>query len=475
MKARGSITVFLSLVLMVMITVLFTVIEAARINGRRFMAECSSDMALQSVLAEYNTPMLEQFDLFFIDTGYGYDDNAGRLTEHIVEYLNQNLQREEAETLLSFGKYRDLYNLSPGNIEITRQCHAVDMEGEVIERQAVDYMLDRYGLQDLAELKDNYKEANDNGLLSDSLEKKRKENEQDIRNVNTKRKKKRYPINNPADKVNKLRGSRGILSMVVGNKEISNAFISPENYLSGRSYTEGDGFLQGEKRISLTEDLLFQKYLMEKCGNYRNQKENSKLKYEMEYILTGKNSDLANLKSVVERLLAIRESANFIYIMSNKEMQLEAGAMASALSVVLLFPQLQPFIKLSLLIAWSFSESVNDVKILLDGGKVPLFKTEETWHLSLKNALKMKQKNTDQSKNQKGMDYESYLHILLLMESKEKRNIRFMDIVEMDVRQNKGYENFRLDHCVHDFEVNIQIDSIAGQSMELKRLVGYQK
>ena len=67
MKKSGEITVFLALVLSILISLLFTVIQAARTNAMRFQTECVTDMALQSVLAEYNRELLEQYELFFID------------------------------------------------------------------------------------------------------------------------------------------------------------------------------------------------------------------------------------------------------------------------------------------------------------------------------------------------------------------------------------------------------------------------
>ncbi len=51
---KGEITVFLSLVLIVLLSLLFVIIEAAKDNGADFQTECVTDMAMQSALAEYN-------------------------------------------------------------------------------------------------------------------------------------------------------------------------------------------------------------------------------------------------------------------------------------------------------------------------------------------------------------------------------------------------------------------------------------
>lgn len=110
MQANGSITVYLALVLTVLLSVLLTVIEAARTNAIRFQAECVTDMALQSALAEYHREILEQYDLFLTDVSYGTSENGyGLLEAHIWNYLNENLSADEAVT---FGKPKDLLGMS---------------------------------------------------------------------------------------------------------------------------------------------------------------------------------------------------------------------------------------------------------------------------------------------------------------------------------------------------------------------------
>ena len=49
---------------------------------------------------------------------------------------------------------------------------------------------------------------------------------------------------------------------------------------------------------------------------YGKWKETSVLKYQLEYLLSGKESDLENLESVAEQILWIREGINFTYLMS---------------------------------------------------------------------------------------------------------------------------------------------------------------
>lgn len=478
-KQSGEITVFLALVLTVLLSVLFTVIEAARINAIRFQTECVTDMALQSVLAEYNRELLEQYELFFIETGYGTEEAGYILLEqHIKEYMDKNLQPVQG----IFGwNCRDLLQLYPESVTVTEAAGAVDENGAILKRRAIEYMLQKYGLIDLSSIKETGKIVQEKGLLADTMEKKRQQNEAAIDDVDTQvedenGKKKRIPVNNPADAVNSRRGSRGILQLVTDGNEISDAEIDLSEYLSHREYTEKDGFLLEENMSIVGEDLLFQKYLMEKCGNYTRKKEGSRMAYEMEYLLAGKNSDYENLKTIVNELLVLRETANFTYLMTDSAKQEEAEALALTLAAVILFPELKDLIKLSILIAWSYAESVNDVRILLSGGKVALWKESQTWQLSLQNALKL---HLDTSENtagtEQGLSYEAYLHILLAVADKEERNVRFMDVIEMDIRQKAGNEKFHIDHCVDAFSAEIITASEKGHSCLITRTAGYQK
>lgn len=480
-RQRGEITVFLALTLTIMISVLFTVIEAARNNAIQFQSECVADMALQSALAEYNRELLEQYELFFIETGYGSAEAGYILLEqHIQGYMEKNFTA--GQDALGWN-VKDLLMLHPEAVTVSAACGAADENGAVLERKAVDYMLYRYGMTELAGMLTESQRDTENtrahGLLENTMEKKRQQNKRAIDAVDTEvedkdGKKKKIPVNNPADKVNSRRGSAGILKLVTGGRAVSETVISQGEYISHRGYEDKDGFLLGETPVTGMEDLIFQRYLMEKCGNYTKQKADSLLAYQMEYILAGKSSDQENLKAVVNRLLVLRETANFMYIMSDSGKQAEAEALALTLAAVTLFPELKDLIKLSILIAWSYAESVNDVRILLSGGKVPIWKDGSSWKLGLQNAMKL-QLGSESGSSDKGLSYEAYLHILLAVMDKTDRNLRFMDVIEMDIRKTAGNEKFQIDHCIHSFSAELITASAKGNSCLLQRTVGYQK
>lgn len=459
-ELSGEITVFLSLVLVIMISVLFTVIDGARSNAGAFMTECVSDMALQSSLAEYNKGLLDRYDLFFVDMGYGKNESGYILLEnHIKDYMQKNF---EISGVSLTGFVRDLLGMSASDVAVLQSSGAADNSGEVLERAAVDYMLDIVNMYDASKLS-SYIDLSER-LSDDEADRMFDEVNEEL---------KEFGDDNPADQVGKIKSSSSkMLRAVTEGREISRAGINPSLYISSRGVREKNGFICGEQPVGTVDDLLFQKYIMMKCGNYTKIKEGSHLKYQMEYLLKGKDNDQDNLKGVVTTLVIMREASNFAYIMTDDSKQNLAEILAAACSILLLNPELEEVIKMAILLAWSYAESLNDVRILLKGGKVPAIKDEASWELGMMDALAM---NLHGDGNGSGLDYEDYLHIQLVTLGKEKRNLRLMDIMEMDIRKLPGNEGFCMDNCLNAYTVQLMADSSKGSSHMITRTVGFKK
>ena len=122
---------------------------------------------------------------------------------------------------------------------------------------------------------------------------------------------------------------------------------------------------------------------------------------------------MENLKGVVNRLLFIREAANVLYLFTDSQKQSEAEALAIAVAAVTGLPALVELIKISIILAWGYAESVVDVKTLLKGGKVPIMKTSKDWKVSIENLLHFQNVDTGKEENDKGLSYLDYLKIFL--------------------------------------------------------------
>ena len=135
-------------------------------------------------------------------------------------------------------------------------------------------------------------------------------------------------------------------------------------------------------------------------------------------MLCGKNSDQDNLAGTVNRLLALREAANLVYLAKAAQKQGEMEAMAGVIAASFGVPAAMPVVKMALAVCWAFAESILDLRELLDGGKVALFKTAESWQLSLEQLPKLLETGDQSRKNAPGgMEYSDYLRLLLMQKS----------------------------------------------------------
>lgn len=475
---RGEITVFLALILSVMLSIVVGTIEAVRENTIRFQIECAMDIGLYSALAEYNRELLNQYDLFFIDTSYGNKTGNLAYTEsHIQEFMAYNLQPQKD---IIIPKYKDFFGLDIQKVSLLQASLATDNRCEVLKSQAIAYMTDKFGGNILEELLGEIDILQEFDLQED-MTGQREEVQGKIDSYNhtqvevSKDEWKEVEIDNPADVVNRQRGSGVLYEVTQDNAALSGQSIHIKNYVSGRELREGNGLApELASPTGMGKELLFGEYILMKLGNYTQTLSKSHLKYQVEYVLAGKESDLLNLRYTVNRLLVMRETANYTYLLRDGAKQAEAAALASGVSAVLLIPELKELIKQAILFAWAYAESVNDVKILLEKGKVPLMKSKKDWRMSLADLPNYKECLDSGESGSNGLSYQEYLRLLLAFVKQEEKAMRVADIIEMDIRKTQGNGNFCLDFCLDSMEVEALIRSSYGYEYFIKRRAGYE-
>ncbi|MCD7725225.1 MAG: DUF5702 domain-containing protein [Clostridiales bacterium] len=470
-------TVFLALSLTLILSLVFTVIEGARISAIRMKFECAADIGLNSVLAEYHRELLEQYDLLFVDMSYGGGTADISNTEaHLRNYLQNNLQFERNTGVWTA---RDFLNLYPGRVSIKEYSIASDNEGEVLKRQVTDYMSD-YSMGALLEkISAGVDQLNQFGLDTKNIEQERHKYEARIDEIGLPEKEveegvyEEVPLNNPADIANATRSS-GVLNLVLeDSSQISAVKINPEDYISHRFVMQGTGLCQEAAEISgEASELVFEAYLFEKCGYFGQELDKSLLKYQIEYILAGEDTDWENLEQVAKRLLRWREAANVLYILSDSSKVAEAKAMALALTAVALCPELAEPVKYTILFAWAYVESLQDVKTLLSGGRVPVMKTAADWKTGI-NSIKNVRGSLSDDSGGSGLNYKEYLQIMLFLQGSTDRTYRAMDIMEMDIRTTPGNGRFRMDGCFDTYQADLSISSGFGYSYEMTRRYGF--
>lgn len=161
-----------------------------------------------------------------------------------------------------------------------------------------------------------------------------------------------------------------------------------------------------------------------------------------------------------------------LYLLSDSAKMAEAQAMALALTAVILLPELAEPVKYTILFAWAYVESLQDVKTLLGGGRVPIFKTAADWRTGI-NSLKNVRESLSEDSGGNGLNYKEYLQIMIFLQDAGTRTERAMDIIEMDIRRTPGNGRFRLDGCFDAYQAHLEVTSRFGYSYEMTRRYGF--
>lgn len=495
MKSKeGYLTVYLALSLGVILSLILALTETARVSAMRMKIECSADTACTSLLAEYHRQLLEQYDLFYIDTSYGTSTPAyANTTAHLRNYMNYNFSLQGVDTIRN---YRDILKLSVSDASLLFAAIATDDCGIGLKRQAVLYEKDKIGMSFIEKVLKNLQTVTECELESANLQEQRLSAEEELNEL-IKQKEENMPPekrivetengpveievkpeitrDNPADIVNATRGFSVLQLVVKDRNALSYQKITPSNYVTGRMLHKGNGRQEGmEYPESLAENIIFHEYILEKCSRYTETLEKSLLKYQLEYIINGAAGDEENLRGIVNRLLLVREAANALYLLSDSGKQAEIQMLSTILSLVCMLPEAEPLVRYTILFAWAYVESIQDVKALLNKGKIPIMKSSATWKTQLLRLTQYQQYLEDGSSYGEGMSYEDYLRVFLCMTEEDKVTMRLMDIMEMDIRRTAGNDNFRMDGCMDSFEMIAYIKSSYGYEYSIQRKYGYE-
>ena len=473
-RENAYLTVYLTMCLAVLLPLCLTLIDGARRNGAAMEAACAAEVGMQNIFAEYHRELLQQYNLFAIDSSYGTENSGRANTEaHLRDYLDKNLHTDVV--FLSDYLYRDFFELSAGEVEITGVSVLTDGGGAVFRSMAIDAIRNEVGLNLLSDVQQWLETIEVNGLIAADTAQ-GGENLDDVLDDYNGRE---VPISetetafvsivNPVKEIEQKR-RMGILRLVLeSEEELSNKGLDRTGLIESRLQQDAvnRGNMEQQDTDGIWNNILFREYLLKYMGNYREPKESGALAYQIEYLIAGKEYDTDNLRSIATRLCAIREAANVVYLYADKEKSAEITTAATIACGVFLFPELIPVIETAIRFGWAYAESLYDVKTLLAGGKIPLVKDKDSWHCGLMSALKGEVE--DSSGEGKGLSYRDYLRVLLMLTDTDTTTVRAMNMVEADIRLTPGNECFRLDACYSGVEALMEINSGFGYRFEILR------
>ena len=473
----GYLTVFAALLMTVLISLVLVLIEGVRQNAVRLEAEIITDIGLDSIMAEYHREMLAQYNMFWVDTSYGTSyPSPDAVGNHLYRYLEKNCIQDDL--FMQDLWYKDFVGMSVGEARITGVSVASDHGGEVFRRRAVEAIRDDIGIAWLEKITEWITTTEEYGLGNRNIEEEKKEVDDNIQEYDGMEKQLSetewvtVQVNNPTLALEQQR-SAGILKLVLEHPEdISGTGVDLSGLLTARigqgNVNSGNWPLETSQDQDFTDRLFFQEYIMRYGGCFGKEKGKGLLSYQTEYVIAGKPNDTDNLKNVVYRISAFREAANAIYLWSDETKCAEAYTAAAAAASAMLLPEITPLLEASIILGWAYAESLYDVKMLLSGGKVPLLKDADSWHYDISCVFEGVSDEACTANGQ-GLEYQDYLRILLMLTDLDAQTLRFMDIVEMDIRQTPGNGNFRMDGCIDRVKADILINSLYGYSYQFTR------
>ncbi len=486
-RKNGSVTIFLALIMSLMVALVAGCLVSVQQASARVQIANAADIGLYSLFAQYDSCLLEEFQLFYLDGGFQNGElNLGKVYDTVAEYmepvLNQNYQRL---TLESGG--------------ITGYRLATDNQGQSFRDQAIAYMKETLGTQGIQLLLNKVERGSEHVQEQQSTKENAQQgnrledydralenatgNVQEVEGEGATESGGEVeavipvePVENPIDTIREIQ-SMGILELVLSNpSEVSQKQTEVSLLVSNRQLQTGMGIFEGMATETWSSDrILFQEYILQQVGNYTRPVSDGVLSYPLEYIIGKHGSDVENLKSVAHRLLLIREGINFVYLLGDGAKRTQAASLATAISAGLLIPMAESIVEMVLLACWAYGESILDVRELLTGGKVPLIKTAENWQLELENlAQLMGRLDTDRRNDDNGMSYEDYLRVLLYLEHSETQTMKCLDAFELTVRGKEGHEKFRMDSCVDALEIAMDVDANGRKTYQVTRQYSYR-
>lgn len=436
-KISGEITVFLSLIFVLLVSFIGNLVASADLQVGKNRRRAVMDRAVYSAFGEYQRELLEEYELFAIEGSY-----------ETGSYAEENLIRR-----------LDYYGADSLESKLTGIQYLTDSKGQVFFDQVVLYMRNYSGIELAADLLGSSGGWSEQEIKGNESEKTMQDTDEKLENTLAENEVALPEKDNPIATIANVKKSPLLTMIMPKEKSISTKAVSLDAMVSHRPLQTGRGTFQRKNDADTpVSNLLFGEYMMSHFSNaVEEEVPDTALSYEMEYLIAGKESDEKNLESVAKKILGIRMGMNYLYLMTDVEKQGEAEALAATLATLVALPVATELVKQAILAAWSYGESIMDLRSLLAGHKTAVVKTKDTWQLSLGNLTKLgtAEDTSEGSHVEDGISYSEYLRILLFLKEKDACCMRALDLIEQNLQKRKGLGWFQADYCI----TGIQLDS----------------
>ena len=501
-EEKGQITVFLSLLLIVLIGFSFVVVEGISSYSASALGEDAVKNAGENVLANYDRELFNKYHIFFLDPREkNYILSDGK--EDVEQYFSGN----------------SFFNVFCNSLEMTEEVTAVEEDGLYLKHEIREWM--KYRQEE--KVKDTLKQLINN-VKKNNADRKEYQNEAEEETGNIEQSEENKAEKDKGDKVEEETVSQEVQKERTTWKEIKEAlqlltktgilfYVSdhPEQ-LSRKSIPEGNLPSRAKKREQeehKVEEFLFsgsglkgiksmlsvdfsintnstlwtkENYIVpyiEECfldyseegKEEKNDVQEQVLAYEKEYLIKGQPSDLDNLKRVANDILLLRFINNYIFTGRDAEIQSQVNIMASALTGVVGIPQTAKAVQMMLRAALSYGESLLELHTLFEGGEISLTKDRGNWNLELKTMVKQLKEKKAVKKGKHNISYKDYLKVLLFMKGNSTiLCYRMMDIMQENIACKEA--GFLMENCLFSYKWKGSL-SLGTVKMKFEKQVSY--
>ena len=508
---RGQITVFLSLLFLVLMMSFLFIVEGVISYSASSLGEDAVKGAGESIMANYDRELFKNYHLFFLDPRQkDYIVTDGK--EFINQYFSGNsffdiycdsLEVRGEKTAVDedglylkheireWMKYREEKEIAKVLEDIIRNTKKNDGERKECQEEVDSAETDVKKEQDEEVNQETKEEANKKDTESD-LKGDVDKNTDNVENMKSDEKAASEEIEPVSEETLKERSNwkeiketlqllmrTGILFYAAEHLEnLSRQSIPGTNLPSKR--VKSSSFDNEQRLLDKMDELSFSslkgiksllsvdismdgrgtlwtkdRYIIsyiEDCFSFygSSDKKDNALLYEVEYLISGKNSDIDNLKRVANYILLLRFINNYIFTGKDTQMKMQINTMASAITGVMGMPQTMKAVQVLIRMAISYGESLLELHTLFSGGEVPLIKDKTTWNLTLKTMGEQLRNKQIVKKGKKNISYKDYLKLFLLTKGNSRTVCyRMMDIMQENIASKEP--GFLMENCLFSY------------------------
>ncbi len=464
---RGSTTVFMTCVILSMVLVSGFFLEAASGFVARSIGEGTLDLASESLLTEYEKNLKNKYGLL------AFHGEKEKMEEKLKLYGNSTFNKAKIKG--STGKSLNLIRLKMEKTTIDLTGFSLT-EPDLFEEEIVKYMkykgvsigadllLGNAHDDEIADSKDfqRSKQAGAAELEKSLVEREAEGGKEGAADENHNKENDEKTAKEGRKKLDQLKEyTDQLLDNRIGKNQSDEEEVVLRNeriihFLpSQRIDSVGNNPLSGNQG----NNLILGQYILStfKNGISKEEKRNSFFKNEVEYVLAGTMEDTKNFEMVQREIILMRTALNMSFIYSNPSMLNQVTLAASALTP----GPWVPLTQLVLVGIWSGVEASNDLDLLLEGKKVPLVKTEDSWATDIDSILNGVYKGDSIEGGKRGLDYRGYLSILLAANGRSNNLLRTMDLIQINMKGTDD-ETFILEEYFVGFRYHAELSKVSG-------------